>query len=169
MAAISDSPFSLFHDSLKPFIVIAIVLVLVFFVSDALLEQFSSLHLIGNRGNIYSPPDIGIYQDSNCTNTLSYIDWGNVEPGSRRNATFYIRNEGKGKMNLYLNTTHWEPANISNYLNLTWNYNGSAILPNEIFQLVLTLSTSSSPDFIGYIIADDVKEFSFSIIIIAVS
>lgn len=154
---------------LKPFMVIAIVLILVLLVSEAFLGQFSSLRLIGTRGNLYSPPNIGIYQDSNGTNPVSYIDWGSVEPGLTKNMTIYICNEGKGKVNLSLNTTGWNPSNISSYMALTWSYNGSPLFPTEIIQVTFSLSSSSSPEFIRYLVAYDVKEFSFNIVINAFS
>jgi len=166
---ISDSPSSLFHDMTKPFLVLAIVLVLVLLVSEAFLGQFSSLRLISSKGNIQTPPNIGIYWDSNGTNATSSIDWGSVEPSLTKNVTVYIANEGNGKVNLFLNTTNWQPTNISRYMNLTWNYNGAAINPDEIIQVTLTLSASSSPDFISYLITYDVKQFSFDIVINAVS
>jgi len=166
---VSDSPSSLLHDMLKPLLVIAIVIVLFLFVSEGLLGLFSSVRLIGTRGNIKSPPYIAIYQNSNCTSPVSYIDWGSVEQGMARNTTLYIRNEGNGKTSLSLDTTNWQPANISNYMNLTWNYNGEALFPSETVQVTLTLSSSSSPDFTEYLIAYDVTEFSFDIIINAFS
>jgi len=154
---------------LKPLIVIVIFSVLILFVSDALLGQFSSLRLIGTGGNIQSPPNIGVYQDFNGTSPVSYVDWGSIEPGLTRNVTIYIRNEGEVKVDLSLDTTDWKPTNISNYMNLTWDYNGAALFPSEIAQIELTLSSSSSSDFIRYLATYDVKEFSFNIVINAIS
>jgi len=86
-----------------------------------------------------------------------------------RNTTMYIRNEGNGEVELQLEAASWEPANISSYLNLTWNYDGAAVLPIEMVEVTLTLSSSSSPDFTEYLVAYDVREFSFDIIISAFS
>ena len=154
---------------IKPLLVIAIVIVLVLLVSEAFLGQFSSFRLISSKGNIQTPPNIGIYWDSNGTNATSSIEWGSVEPGLTKNVTVYIFNEGNGKAYLSLNTTDWEPANISRYMNLTWNYNGAAIYPDEAIKVTLTLSAASSPDFINYLITYDVKGFNFDIIINATS
>jgi hypothetical protein len=46
-------------------------------------------------------------------------------------------------------------------------YNGTQINPGEIIQVTLTLSASSSHDFVHYLIANNVKNFSFDIIIAA--
>jgi hypothetical protein len=150
---------------IKPLLVIAIVIVLVLLVSEAFLGQFSSFRLISSKGNIQTPPNIGIYWDSNGANATSSIEWGSLEPGLTKNVTVYIANEGNTKVYLSLNTTNWEPANISRYMNLTWNYNGAAIYPDETIKVTFTLSAASSPDFINYLIAYDVKEFNFDIII----
>lgn len=162
---ISDSPYSLFHDVLKPLVVIAIVLILFLVVSQGLVDLFSSIRLMDTRGNLYTDSYIEIYQDSNCTNLLSWIDWGSVEPGMTRNTTVYIRNEAKQNVNLAVDTTNWQPENISRYMNLTWDYNGVAVFPGEIIQVTFALSSSSSLDFTNYLIAHDVSEFSFDIII----
>ena len=154
---------------LKPLVVIAIVIVLFLFVSEGLLGLFSSIRLISTRGNLESPPYIAIYQDSNCTNPVYYIDWGSIEPGIIRNTTVYIHNEGNGKTSLSLNTTNWQPANISSYMNLTWSYSGAALFPSETAEVTMTLSSSSSLDFTEYLVAYDVREFSFDIIINAFS
>ncbi len=149
---------------IKPLMVIAIVLVLVMFVSEAILGQFSSFRLIGSRGNV-KVLGVGVYWDVNYTSPVGFLDWGSVEPDSAKNQTVFIRNEGNEPSTLFLATDNWQPANLSRYMNLTWNYNGATIRPDEIIQVTLTLSTSSSPDFIGYIILNDVKRFDFDIII----
>ncbi len=166
---ISDSSSSLFHDMLKPLIVIAILVILILLSSEALVGLFSFTRLINTRGNLQHPPNIAIYQDSTCTTPLFNIHWGSLEPGMARKTTIYIRNEGDEEVELYLEAASWEPTNISSYLNLTWNYNGAAVLPIETVEVTLTLSSSSSPDFTEYLVAYDVREFSFDIIITAFS
>ena len=164
-----DSLTSLLHDLLKPLVVIAVIVILILTVSDDLLGLLLSMRLIGTRGRINAPPNIGIYEDSNCTSSLSYINWGSLEPGMARNVTMYIRNEGTGGTSLSLSTTNWQPANISDYMNLTWTHGGRALLPHEVFTVTLTLWSSASPDFAEYLIAYDVRDFSFDIVINAIS
>jgi len=154
---------------LKPLVVIAILVILILLSSEALVGLFSFTQLINTRGNLQHPPNIAIYQDSSCKTPLFNIDWGSLEPGMTRNAKIYIRNEGDEEVELHLESASWEPANISSYLNLTWNYNGAAVLPIETVEVTLNLSSSSSPDFTEYIAAYDVRAFSFDIIISAFS
>jgi len=164
-----DSLSSFLHDLFKPLVVMAIIVVLFLTVSGDLLGSLLSVRLIGTRGRIDAPPNIAIYEDSNCTSSLSYIDWGSLEPGMARNVTMYIRNEGTGGTSLSLSTTNWQPANISSYMNLTWTHGGRALLPHEVVEVTLTLWSSASPDFAEYLIAYDVRDFSFDIVINAIS
>jgi len=154
---------------LKPLVVIAIFIVLVLLMSEVLVGWLSFTRLVSTKGNLYNPPNIAIYQDSNCTSPVYQVDWGSLEPGMTRDTTMYIRNIGEGKVELSLDATNWRPANISNYLNLTWSYSGAAVFPSETVKVTLTLSSSSSPDFTEYLVAHDVREFNFDIIITAFS
>jgi len=105
------------------------------------------------------------YWDSDLTNKTQTINWGTIYPGSSQNVTLYIRSISNIETTLNLNTTNWNPTNLSNYMNLTWNYNGTTIHPSEIIQVTLTLSASSSFNFINYLITNNIKQFNFDIII----
>ena len=86
---------------------------------------------------------VGIYQDNKCTDPLVSIDWGVLESGSSKNGTHYIRNEGKKALTLSLYTSNWNPSDSSDYITLSWNYDGQPIDPNKVVQFMLTLSTSA--------------------------
>lgn len=159
-----DSVTSFLHDLLKPLVVVAIIIILVLTISGDLMGLLLSIRLIGTGGRLSTPPNIAIYQDVNCTISLSYIDWGNLEPGMARNVTMYVRNEGNDGTTLSLSTANWQPANISSYMNLTWTYSGWALLPHDVVQVTLTLWSSSSPSFSEYLIAYDVRDFSFDVV-----
>jgi len=154
---------------LKPLIVIAIFITLILCASQLIVGWLSFTRLISTKGNLQHPPNIAIYQDSKCTSPVSYINWGSLEPGMARNTTMYIRNEGTEKVELQVNAMNWQPTNISNYMNLTWDYKGEAVFPSETVKVDLILSSSSSPDFTEYLVAYDVREFSFDIVISAFS
>jgi len=164
-----DSIGSFFNDLLKPLVVIAVIVILILAVSGDLLGLLLSIRLIGTQGRIDAPPNIAIYEDVSCASSLSYIDWGSLEPGMARNVTMYIRNEGTGGTSLSLSTTSWQPANISSYMSLTWTYGGRALLQHEVVKVTLTLWSSASPEFAEYLIAYDVRDFSFDIVINAMS
>ena len=111
---------------------------------------------IGNVGSIKAI-NIGVYWDSNCTDEVSTIMWGTLEPGSSRNVTVYVRNEGNTAVVLSLNTTNWVPANASKYMSLSWDYPGQRVNPKEVIQVTLKLSVS--PEISG------ITTFSFDIVI----
>lgn len=98
---------------------------------------------------------VGVFWESNCTNTVSFIDWGIVEPGSLNNVTVYVRNEGNVAANISLATENWNPSNASDYLSLSWNYDGRQLNPLEVVQVTLTLRVSSS--------VQGITSFSFDI------
>jgi hypothetical protein len=164
-----DSVTSFLHDLLKPLVVIAIIIILILTVSGDLLGLLLSIRLVGTGGRISASPNIAIYEDVYCTISLSYIDWGSLEPGLTRNVTMYIRNEGTGGTTLSLSTANWQPANISSYMNLTWTYGGRGLLPHDVVEVTLTLWSSYSPSFAEYLIAYDVRDFSFDVVINAMS
>jgi len=116
--------------------------------------QFS-VRIVG-RGTVKAV-GVGVFWDSNCTDTVSFIDWGMVEPGSMNNVTVYVRNEGNVVANISLTTENWNPSNASGYLTLSWNYDGRQLGPQEVIPTILTLTVSAS--------VHGIESFSFDIII----
>jgi hypothetical protein len=103
---------------------------------------------------------VGVYWDNGCSQAVSSIDWGLADPGSVKNVTIYIRNEGTAPITLSLQTSNWNPPNAANYISLSWNYNGQAINANQV--IAVTPSLSVSPNIQG------ITSFSFDITISAV-
>ena len=101
---------------------------------------------------------VGVYWDGTCTEVVSSIDWGTLEPGSNKNFTCYIRNEGNSPSTLSMYTSNWSPQNASNYINLSWDYDGQFLNPDEVAQVTFTLSVSAS--------IDGITNFRFDITIV---
>jgi len=135
------------------------ILSIAFISFNAILGQSHTALSIGSQGTVKAT-GVGVYLDSNCSNAVSFVDWGIIEPDSTKNITVYIRNEGNGLVTLILNTDNWIPSNASNYMALSWDYADQPTDPQEIVPITLTLTTSS--DIEGII------NFSFDIIIDAV-
>ncbi|MBT0159211.1 hypothetical protein G4O51_04420 [Candidatus Bathyarchaeota archaeon A05DMB-2] len=113
---------------------------------------------ISNTGAIsISTVGVSVYWDSAYSNKTSSINWGTLDPGAQKSVTVYIRNEGSLAVTLTLSTSNWSPSTASNYLTLTWNYNGQTINPGASVQVRLTLTTSAS--------VTGVTAFSFNIVI----
>jgi hypothetical protein len=139
---------------IKPLAVMLIVAALTLTLVVFALLQYSVR--IGGRGTVKAV-SVGVFWDSNCTNRVSFIDWGMVEPGPMNNVTVYVRNEGNVAASIYLTTENWDPPNASDYLTLSWNYEGQQLSPQEVIPAILTLTVSPS--------VQGIESFSFDIII----
>jgi hypothetical protein len=146
-------------------IIVATASVAVSSLISIMLSKVDNL-TIPTLGNIKT---IGVeaYWDPNLENKTEVLDWGILSVGLSRNVTFYVRSISNYKITLNLNVTDWMPANISDYMTLSWDYNGTHLNPGEIIPVTLTLSTSYSDSFIFYLIDNDVQSFSLDIHIIA--
>lgn len=105
------------------------------------------------------------YWDKDFENKTVRVDWGNVLSEASEVMPFYLRNVMELGRKLYLSTEDWEPAEISHYMNLSWNYNDTTLHPDEAIQVTLTLSAPNYSSFIDYVTINCVKNCSFNIII----
>ena len=74
---------------------------------------------------------IGVYSDSQCSIPLTSMSWGTLEPGGSQNIICYIKNEGSSSTILSMYPSGWDPESLatSNYLVLSWDYDGQSINP----------------------------------------
>jgi len=100
---------------------------------------------------------VGVYWESSCTNVVSTIDWGPIEPGSSNSVVVYLKNRGNSDVTLSLETTNWNPSGASSYISLSWDYGGQVIKPGQVVPATLMLRVSSS--------ISGITSFSFDIII----
>ena len=107
---------------------------------------------------------------------IQYVDWGTIYPGTLTNRSLYLQSKSNVEAILMLETANWtyqdsdnhiitEP--INSYMNLTWNYTETPISPGETIYVTLTLWASQDNSFINYLVTNNVKNFSFEIIIYA--
>jgi hypothetical protein len=112
---------------------------------------------IPNTGNVRAV-GVGVYSDSACTQEVTLIQWGTLDPGDTSDETVYIRNEGSIAVVLSMTTENWDPASASSYITLGWNLEQGYVLNHgQSVETVLTLSVSSS--------ISGVESFTFDIII----
>lgn len=104
--------------------------------------------------------DLSAYWDENCTSPVTHIEWGTLEPAEKTNRSIYLKNEDS-KALLSLDTFAWDPINAADYMNLTWDYDGTELGPGEVRSTDIQLSVS--PDIEG------ISSFSFNIKINAAS
>lgn len=101
---------------------------------------------------------VGVYWESGCSNRVTSIDWGTVEPGSTNDVTVYIRNEGNAEETLSSTAESWSPSTASMYMSLSWDYGGQVIDVGEVVPVTLSLSVSAG--------ITGITSFSFDIVIV---
>jgi hypothetical protein len=85
-----------------------------------------------------------IYTDNSKTATLSFIDWGTRYPGEAKTHNVYVFNSGSVPFVLGLSTERWVPSNASDYIHLSWDYDGGVVQPNMGIAVTLTLKVDSN-------------------------
>jgi len=127
-------------------------------VANAAMMLTYSETRIEARGTIKT---VGVeaYWDVSCTDKVTEIDWGTLEPGSQTETLFHIKNQGNAPVTLSLGVEDWSPSEAQNYMSVDWDYDGSPVNPGAAIPVRVTLAVSA--DIAG------VTAFSFQIIIAA--
>lgn len=110
-----------------------------------------------NSGGTITSLNVEIFNNIQCTEVCTNINWGALTPGESTNQTIYIRNSGNRQLTLFLTVENWTPSNASNYLNLTWNKENTNLVPNQLTMATLILSTDME--------ISSIDNFAFEIII----
>jgi len=121
-----------------PLILVVIVATIATSTAISVLLSRTTHFYVSSLGTIKT---LGVeaYWDPNLENKTEVLNWGNITTGTSKNATLYIRSISNIDTILYLNATNWNPAILSEYMTLSWNYNGTTVHPSEIIQITLTL------------------------------
>jgi hypothetical protein len=135
-------------------------LILNIFLFNSIAGQLLSTTSLQSHGTIETV-GVAAYRENSCVNSMTNVEWGTIGPGGSVTRTVYIRNEGNSAVTLSLNTVNWSPTNAGNYISVSWNYGGQTIQPNQVVQITLTLSVSSS--------ISGVDNFYFDIMIVGAS
>lgn len=122
----------------------------------AVTGAITSSLTIGNTGKLKAI-NVEVYQDSSCTQVLSQIDWGSLEPNAVINKIVYVKNTGNTQMTLHLSSSNWNPVEASNYITLSWNKENTSVAPGSIVTASLKLAISSS--------ISEISTFNFNIVI----
>jgi hypothetical protein len=83
------------------------------------------------------------------------------------NATLYVKSVSNFRVTLNMSLTDWNPVEISDYLTISWDYNGTVLNPGEIIPVTMTLSASSSDAFINYLVENEITRFDVVLHIVA--
>ena len=88
--------------------------------------------------------NVGVYADSGCTQNLTSISWGSVDPGGSLVRTAYVKNTGNTEVSLSMSTSGWSPAAANGPVSIVWDRTGFSLGPGLSIPAVLTLSASPS-------------------------
>jgi hypothetical protein len=124
------------RPSKKTLLIVLMVATVTILLSSALsiwLNEVTDLY-IPSIGNVKT---IGVeaYWDENIENKTEAINWDLIWLGSSKNVTLYLRSASNVETVLQLNTSNWNPKNISKYMILTWNYNGTPVQPSKVIHV----------------------------------
>jgi len=136
-------------------------------VTIAIAVSFSAGFLVGaimersrriNNQAAIKAVGVDVYQDPALTVPLTEINWGVLEPGEEKNHTAYIENEANVPIALFLSTENWSPLNASNFVALSWDYDGQPVEVDGFVEVAFTLAVD--PAISG------IDAFSFDIVIV---
>jgi hypothetical protein len=140
-----------------PLSIIALILVAIA-LSATTYGAISVNTRLSSTGSINVTPNLGLYTDSNGTNSLSAIDWGEITPGNNITRTVYVKNTGTGtELTLHISTSNWNPTTANGPITISWDKENTQILPGQTTKAVITLASSSS--------IVDITNFSVQILI----
>ena len=140
--------------------------------------------LLSDSGSEIYLPSVGTiktigvetYWDQNGENKIEALTWDELkiekdelneitmEPIS---TTVYVKSVSNFRVTMNIFLTDWSPAEISDYLTVSWDYEGEEMDPGDIIPVTLTLSAQSSDAFIDYILENNIQSFSVSIHFVA--
>jgi hypothetical protein len=110
------------------------------------LAALVATQTVTNTGNInvVASVALGVYSNSACTNVLSSIPWGTLNPGVLATQTIYVKNQGNVNVTLTMTTGNYTPASIISYLTVTWDRQNYVLTPSSSVPAVVSLSVSSN-------------------------
>jgi len=99
-------------------------------------------NVVRNVSAVAATDGLGVYWEAECVHKVTYINWGNLTPGSSQEIYVYIRNEHQAPVILLLTASDWVPHAASGYISLSWNYNDHWVNPNTIVKVKFKLAVS---------------------------
>ncbi len=88
--------------------------------------------------------NVGVYSDSGCTQTVTSLTVGTLNPGGTATQTVYIKNIGNVPETLTMAASSWNPSNATLSLTLTWNQQNTILPAGNSVPAVLTLTAASN-------------------------
>ena len=100
---------------------------------------------LASSGAISTSANLGVFSNAACTIPLSSINWGTLTVGGTSTQTIYVENTGSGlSLTLNMTTSNWSPTTANGPITITWNQEGTDLMPGQSVAATLTLTVSSS-------------------------
>jgi hypothetical protein len=173
-----DSFVCFLRDSYKTLVLVAIVAVV-----SVAAASLVAIMLSHSDDEVYLPSlgtikTIGVetYWDPDGENIRENLTWNEIRiekvgwdefEMNQVNTTLYVKSVSNFRVTLDMFLTDWNPAEISDYLTVSWDYNGTTLSPGEIIPVTMTLSASSPDAFITYLAENEITRFDVAIHIVA--
>ena len=116
----------------------------------ALLSSNQTLPLNGTVGNgatdngSIDTINVSIYSDIACTQAVTALNVGTLNPGGTATQTIYIKNAGNVAETLTMAANNWSPTNAPTYLTLSWNQQDTVLNAGASTQAILTLTAAAN-------------------------
>jgi len=173
-----NSFFRYLKASYKTIVVVAIVAIIAV-ASTSLV----SMMLSHSDYDIYLPSlgtiktiHVETYWDPNGENKRETLSWNEIKIEKLSwdetktepvNTTVYVKSLSNFRVTLTMFPTDWDPTEISDYLTISWDYNGTVLDPDEIIPVTMTLSASSPDAFLNYLVENGINRFDVVIHFVA--
>jgi hypothetical protein len=110
---------------------------------------------VPNVSAVTSAPNLGVYWDAACSESVSSISWGNVSVGSETDVFVYVKNLGSDSLILSMNMSALDPSTAYLKIYLCWDYDGQPLGSGSVVKVTLRLFVT--PGIVG------VNNFGFNI------
>jgi hypothetical protein len=177
-AAKRNSFYRRLKSSYKTLLLVAIVAII-----SVASTSLVSIMLSNSEDEIYLPSiatiktiEVETYWDPNGENRRENLTWNEIKiekldwdeiKVNPVNTTLYVKSVSNFRVTLNMSLTDWNPVEISDYLTISWDYNGTILDPGEIIPVTMTLSASSSDALIDYLVENEITRFDVVIHIVA--
>lgn len=103
--------------------------------------------------------NVGVYWDSECTQNVTSIEWGELAPGSVYDVDLFVRNEDSDlPCFLLLWAEDWNPPEAGYYISIGWDYDDNPIDPGAVASVTFSLKVTR--------IIRGITDFSFDLIVL---
>ena len=121
-------------------IALAITALALTLTTAAVLSASQNVPLNGTINTV----NLGVYSNSECTQTVTSLNVGTLNPGGTATQTVYVKNTGNVPETLTMTTNNWTPSGADSYLTLTWNRQNTILNAGASIQATLTLTAAAN-------------------------